>query len=103
MAVTIRPVSDFLVVELHAEGSNSSGLWVPSDSSAVRPRYGVVVAAGPGYYLPSGTLVPMPCEVGDTVLLQINAGTEVSMDGTPYQWVPARDLFGVVPRASLVK
>lgn len=90
--VTLHPISDFLIVLIHDDPA--AAIITPTQRVDI-PKVGTVIAAGPGYVSASGQLVPMPCTVGDAVLLQLGAGTDVSLGGTVYKFVPARDLFGV--------
>lgn len=89
----IKPVSDFLLVEL--EDPVQNGLWMPAEVKTDAAEFGRVIAAGDGL-LPNGTLWPMP-KVGERVLLQFGAGTPVKLPGgVVVKFVPARDLFAVV-------
>ena len=97
--MNIDPVSDYLIVKEVAAQHVNDVLITPFDEPR-GPKYATVVAAGPGCVLPSGALAPMPCKVGDTVMLQINAGTEVRLGRDTYRFVPARDLFGVMHPAA---
>ena len=89
-----EPVSDFLVVKMDPVEEHAV-LWTPQGGRDAFPLWGRVVRAGPGLPATAVGHTPMPA-LGDAVLLQINAGTEVSFDGASYRVVPARDLFGVV-------
>ena len=95
-SVTLDPISDFLIVQVH-DIAPEGKIILPNGAERDNvPRTATVLAAGPGLTLSSGHLAPMPCGVGDVVVLQLNAGTEVRMEGADLRIVPARDLFGVV-------
>ena len=96
--VDIQPVSDFLIVQVLEDDPSPELIFRPF-GTADTPKYAKVIAAGPGMMLANGQPAPMPCKVGDTVVLQINAGTEVKLGRETYRIVPARDLFGVVSPA----
>jgi co-chaperonin GroES (HSP10) len=89
------PISDFLLVKMHPVDAAAVILLTPNAGRDAVPMWGTAVECGPGLTLPSGTVAEMPCEVDDDVMLQINAGTEVTLDGEKFRIVPARDLFGV--------
>ena len=93
MAVTL--ISDFLLVREVPEVADASGIISPYGRRQDEPVQAEVLATGPGYRRDNG-LDPMPCAVGDTVLLQFRAGTEVRLDGELLRIIPARDIFGVV-------
>lgn len=95
----ITPLSDYLVVRPIEDVPDPNAIVSPY--GGVRrydsdPMRGTVIAAGPGYVSHSGTLVPNPVSVGDVVVLQFNAGTDIRIDGEVFRVVPARDLFGIV-------
>lgn len=93
MDVTL--ISDFLLVREIPEVADASGIFSPYGRRQDEPVQAEVLAAGPGFRRDSG-LDPMPCAVGDTVLLQFRAGTEVRLGGELLRIIPARDIFGVV-------
>ena len=93
MDVTL--ISDFLLVREIPEVPDATGIFSPYGRRQDEPVQAVVLAAGPGFRRDSG-LDPMPCGVGDTVLLQFRAGTEVRLSGEVLRIIPARDIFGVV-------
>ena len=94
--MAIAPISDYLVVrDLPDEAPKPTGLIVQPNATRVEPKRALVLAAGPGR-TENGVLLPMPCVVGDTVLLQYNAGCEVTLDGELVRLVPAKDLYGVL-------
>lgn len=104
--VNLAPISDFLVVEMDPPPEDGV-IYLPGGKARDNvPQTGIVRAQGPGRYVGChGAGVardrlleirePMPCQVGDRVVLQLNAGTEVRLDGREYRIVPARDIFGV--------
>lgn len=91
----LEPISDFLLVAMDPPPEDGVIILAGGAKRDNVPQTGVVVAQGPGLTLPSGQLAPMPCQPGERVVLQLNAGTELKLDGKEYRMVPARDLFGV--------
>lgn len=90
--LTLCPLSDFLIVQIHDDPADKI---ITLTERVDIPKVGTVLKAGPGYVSQSGQLVPNPVKEGDIVLLQLGAGTDVSLGGVVYKFVPARDLFGV--------
>ena len=88
-------ISDFLLVRELVDAPTTERIVSPYGRHAEEPKLAVVLAAGPGLRRDTG-LDPMPCDVGDTVMLQFNAGTVVRIDGEELRIVLARDIFGVV-------
>ena len=64
----IRPVHDYLLVQMQEPGKTSGGIHLPEGHSDDAPL-GKVLAVGPGHFQPTdGARRPMCCEVGDDVL-----------------------------------
>lgn len=112
MAISLfTPCIDYLLVRVLEEPADVRGVIAPYGRHADTPMRAEVLAAGPGEYDPQNTRSevvdakgtirvvparkPMPCQVGDVVVLQLNAGTEIRWQGETYRMVLARDLFGV--------
>lgn len=77
--MTIQPLSDRILVRhfLAGEAELPSGLIlpdVPRPQLAGSAALAEVLAVGPGRRDRKGRLVPMSCRVGDTVLVQRDAG-----------------------------
>lgn len=90
---------DYLLVQLIDDdlaSASPNGIVSPYGRHANAPRRGRVLQAGRGYTLPSGERADMCAVVGATILLQLNAGTVVLLDGAEYTLVLDRDIFGVV-------
>ncbi len=98
LGTRFRPYSDYLLVEMDPPREEGQVILPNGMRRDAEPQTGVVRAMGPGLVLPSGTLAPMPCAVGERVVLQFNAGTELILEGLDrsktWRMVPARDLFG---------
>ena len=59
MALSLKPLSDRVVVEpAPAEDKSAGGIILP-DTAQEKPQQGLVVAAGPGKVSDSGSLVEM--------------------------------------------
>ena len=99
--MTLEPFSDFIVVRVHEEQA-SGQLIIPKTVEVRIPLVATVCAAGPGYVTPAGALVPMPVAVGDIVLLQFGAGTDIRLGDEVFKILPARDLFGRFATAPIV-
>ena len=79
------------------ETTSAGGLHIP-DRDAVLPLWGEVLAVGPGKAPPCacGVLAPMAVSVGDTVLHQRYAGTDVVIDGQPCLVLRAVEVLGIL-------
>tara|TARA_Y100001963_G_scaffold132082_1_gene190237 strand:+ start:348 stop:656 length:309 start_codon:yes stop_codon:yes gene_type:complete len=96
----LKPVNDKIVVkqiETNNEERTESGIILPDtvqDGSLVE---GKVVATGDGMYSANGTLIPVICEVGDTILYNKNAHkSEHKIDGEEYILMSVNEVLAIV-------
>ena len=82
MGLSLKPLSDRVVVEPAAAEEKSSGGIIVPDTAQEKPQQGTVVATGPGKVSDSGTLVEMSVKDGDKILYGKYSGTEVNVAGT---------------------
>ncbi|RZJ67150.1 MAG: co-chaperone GroES [Flavobacterium sp.] len=91
MALKIQPLSDRVLIEpVAAETQTASGIYIP-DTAKEKPQKGTVVAAGKGF-----TDYEMTVKVGDTVLYERHAGTELKFDGKDYLIMREKDIFAII-------
>jgi len=72
----LRPVNDKIVVKLINKGEETrteGGIILPDTVQDGKLLEGEVVAVGDGMYSASGTLIPVICEIGDTILYNKHA------------------------------
>ena len=93
--MNLKPLSDrVLVKRLEAEEKTAGGLYIP-DTAKEKPSRGEIVAAGPGR-VENGNTIAMTVKVGDIVLFNKYAGTEVSMDGAEYLVMREDDIVAII-------
>ncbi len=89
--ISIKPLSDRVVVEpLEAETKTASGLYIP-DSAKEKPQQGKVVAVGKGT-----KDEPTTVKVGNVVLYGKYSGTELKLDGNDYLIMRESDIFAIL-------
>ena len=73
--MNLKPVNDKIVVKTMSkeEEITESGLILPDTVDQGRLMEGEVVATGDGMYSANGTLIPVVCSVGDTILYNKHA------------------------------
>jgi len=72
----LKPVNDKIVVrpkEKNKEEVTASGIVLPDTVDSGKLLEGEVMAVGEGMYSASGTLIPVICNVGDTILYNKHA------------------------------
>ena len=94
--MSLKPLNDrVLVKRLESEERTASGLYIP-DTAKEKPSKGEVVAEGPGKHADDGKLVPMSVKVGDMVLFNKYAGTEVKIDGAEHLVMREDDFLAII-------
>ncbi len=96
MGLSLKPLSDRVVVEPAAAEEKSSGGIILPDTAQEKPQQGTVVAAGPGKVSDSGTLVEMSVKNGDKILYGKYSGTEVNVAGTDYIIMRESDILAIM-------
>ena len=96
MGLSLKPLSDRVVVEPAAAEEKSSGGIILPDTAQEKPQRGTVVATGPGKVSDSGTLVEMSVKDGDKILYGKYSGTEVNVAGTDYIIMRESDILAIM-------
>ena len=92
--MTIRPLSDRVVLKMtEAEESTASGI-ILSAKSKEKPQIAEVISVGPGGVV-DGEKIEMTVKPGDKVLTSKYSGTEVKIDGEEFVIVRIGDILAV--------
>ena len=77
----LKPLYDKIVVKVEEakEQRTAAGIIIP-DSAQEKPQVGEVVAVGEGRLLQNGEVKPLKVKVGDYVVFNKYAGTEVELE-----------------------
>ena len=95
----LKPVNDKIVVKPSEskEEVTSGGIILPDTVQDGTLVEGEVVAIGEGMYSASGTLIPVICDVGDTILYNKNAHkAEHTIDGETYILMSVNEVMSIV-------
>ena len=95
----LKPVNDKIVVKPieNKEEMTSGGTILPDTVQDGALVEGEVVAVGDGMYSASGTLIPVICDVGDTILYNKNAmKAEHKIDGETYILMSVNEVMSIV-------
>ncbi len=91
----LRPLGDKVVLkQLEAEETTKSGIILAAKAQE-KPQQAEVIAVGPGGVI-DGKEVKMQVKVGEKVIYQKYAGTEVKIDEEQYIIVKQSDIVAVV-------
>lgn len=91
----LKPLGDrVLVKRLESEEKTAGGLYIP-DTAKEKPSSGEVIAVGPGK-TEGGNAIAMTVSVGDKVLFNKYAGTEVKFEGEDFLVMREDDILGIM-------
>lgn len=91
----IQPTNDKIVVRKAGPKQTLSGLTLPENNRGTTD--GEVVATGPGAYSMTGdTRRPMFVKVGDKILLNKTAGTEIEINGEKLFVMNENEILAVI-------
>ncbi len=92
----LTPLNDrVLVKRLESEEKTAGGLFIP-DTAKEKPAKGEVVAVGPGKTADDGKVIAMTVKVGDAVLFNKYAGTEIKLDGVEHLVMREDDILAII-------
>ena len=94
--MSLRPLSDRILVERVEEDEKTKGGIIIPDTAKEKPAEGKIVATGNGRMGEDGKLLPMDVKVGDRILFSKYGGTDVKIDGTDYLILRQDDVLGVI-------
>jgi chaperonin GroES len=98
--MSIRPLSDRLVVKRIEDLETSrNGIIIP-DSAKEKPQEGEVIAVGHGKRLEDGQRFALDVKVGDRILFGKYSGSDTKVDGTEYIIMREDDVLGVLDKAA---
>ena len=98
LKIKFRPMDDRVLLEpCEAEETTSGGIILP-DSAKEKPQRGIVIAAGPGKLLDSGSRGEMSVHVGDEVFYGKYSGTEVEFGTDKYVVIRENDILAIVEK-----
>lgn len=86
--IKFKPTRDRILVEPVHQAPVVGSIHIPEAVKEQRPAEAIVVALGPAHDL--------PVQVGDRVITDRYAGSEVRMGEARYRLVEARDLLAIV-------
>ncbi len=93
---TLKPLgSRVLVQRLEQEETLKGGIILP-DTAKKKQETAKVVAVGTGTTTPEGKLIPIPVNIGDSILMDKYSGQEVTIDDEDYVILRADDIIAII-------
>ena len=91
----VKPLGDRIIIEVaEVELKTKSGIIMP-ETSKEKPQKGKVVAVGSGKMLDNGTRVAPEVKVGDLVIFNKYAGSEIKVDDKDYLVIRESDILAI--------
>ena len=90
----IRPINDYVLVSIEREEKTKSGIILTAKEEV--PQVGIVEAVGSGKVNEKGVRVKPDVEVGQKVVFNKFAGTEIKEDGKLYLVLKEYDILAVI-------
>jgi len=92
----IRPIGErILVKRLDAEEKTKGGIYLP-DNAKEKPTQGRIVALGDGKLLKDGTRAKFQIAVGDKVVFNSYAGTDIKVGTEEYLLMSESDVLAIL-------
>ena len=94
----LKPLGNRVLLEIFEEEiTTASGLVLP-DSAKEKSQLAKVVAVGEGKLLDSGDRLAVEVSVGDQVVFEQYAGTEIKFEGKEYLVIKDTEIMAIVPK-----
>jgi len=91
----LKPLGDRVILQQQAEEEQTVGGIVIANNAKEKPQSGKVVAVSDGRVLDNGTKVAPSVKIGEQVLFDKYAGTEVKYEGSTYLVLHEKDIVAV--------
>lgn len=91
----LKPLGNRVLLELVEEETTTLGGLVIPDSAKEKPQLANVIAVGAGKLLENGERLPLEVNVGDKVVFEKYAGTEIKYEGTSYLVLKDTDIIAI--------
>lgn len=92
----LKPLGDRVIVKVEAEKEETVGGIVLASNAKEKPQTGKVSAVGEGALSPEGKRLPMSVAVGDEIMYDKYAGSEVKYEGEKYLILHDKDIMAIV-------
>ena len=91
----IKPLSDRVLIKMKEKEETTKSGIILSSQAQEKPQIAEVIEVGPGGIV-DGKEITMELKVGDKVIFQKYAGTEVKIEGNEYTILRQSDILAVV-------
>lgn len=92
----LKPLGDRVVLKVQKEEEQSIGGIVIASNAKEKPTTGEVIAVGNGRILDNGQRIEPEVKVGQSVVFDKYAGSEVKYEGEEYLVIRENDIIAVI-------
>jgi Co-chaperonin GroES (HSP10) len=92
----LKPLGDRVIVTVDKEEEKTVGGIVLANNAKEKPQTAEVVAVGAGAVTEDGKKLPMNIKVGDKILFDKYAGSNVKYDDNEYLILHEKDVMAIV-------
>jgi chaperonin GroES len=96
--IPVVPLADRVLVKPFeaADEKTPSGIIIPDTAKQEKPERGIVVAVGEGRRNDRGELIPMRLKIGDAVMFEKYAFTNIKIDDEEYLVGPEGSVLAII-------
>jgi len=94
--MTLKPLGDRVIIEPSEAADVTKGGIVLPDNAKEKPTKGKILGVGPGRTTDDGTVISPKVKVGDVVLYEKYAGTNIEVDGDEQIIVRETEILAIV-------
>jgi chaperonin GroES len=92
----VKPLGDRILIKIQeSENKTAGGIIIPQTAQE-KTQNGVVVAVGPGSKNDKGVLEPIGVQVGQKVMFDKYAGSQIKIDGVDHLLVDEKSVLAVL-------
>jgi chaperonin GroES len=96
MTINLKPLGGRVVVEpIEVEDVTTGGIFLP-ETAKEKPQKGTILSTGPGERDDKGKFIPMEVKVGDVVLFNKYAGTEIKVEGKKVMILRENEILAIL-------
>lgn len=95
---SLRPLGNRVLLSRSEQEEKLQGGIILPDSAKKKQETAEVIAVGTGKRLDNGETLPVPVNVGDTVLMDKYAGQEVEIDGEEFVIIDADSIVAIISK-----
>lgn len=94
--LTLKPLGNRVLVQRTLQEETLKGGIILPDSAKKKQETAKVVAIGSGSTAIDGKLIPIPVQMGDTILMDKYSGQEVTIDDEEFVILRADDIIAII-------